>query len=826
MKILEKITLLFSVMLLGFSYSNAGIKQGDLKVTFTKNDGLKGIEVLKSKAFSKIDIVWNENFKIPSSVSGNLTAPGFARTGSYKEDGLSFIRQNKELFGIVNPEAELKLLSTFKDDIGQTHLKFQQTINNVLLLKGQIIIHISDDGRIIGVNGKYYPTPIFDSKPGIAISQAVSYAKNFLNTYKSTEASAELILLERGVRYYLAYAVKLPSYSNPNMVVYIDANNGNAIYKDDGIRYDGPQVGTGVDLKNQNRQINTFLIQGKYYLVNAALPIYIPPFDSLKGVVDVYDAMNDTSGNGYQSAGLIFDPNNDNNFNDNTRLKAAVSVHLFVKDAYLFYMSHFNRSSFDNAGASLINVVHYKQSYNNAFWNGSFMTYGDGDNIRYSNLAGAFDVIVHELTHAVTERSANLVYENQSGALNESMSDVMGSCADSTNWLIGEEVFTPGTNGDGLRNMLFPHNNSAEGTSTWQPENMSEFVTLPNTPEGDYGGVHVNSGIPNRAFALTGEAITRWKAGHIWYRALTVYLTNSSNFNDAMTACLSAAKDLYGENSAEQNAVKSAFETVGISSSTGQIYELTYDDGNPTTGVYEPDANWELAVKFTAPTNNIKITKCQIYISGENNPSGNGSFTLKMYGAGGNGLPNQPLISPYFYTPASVGWQIFTLSGLTISGDFFVSAKYDGINQPFIGAAMPPGNGRAYESNGISWSILGTPNDYTLYMRATVQAVSAVYDISSKVPSSFEISQNFPNPFNPTTSITYALPKAEYVTMYVYDISGQQIAELVNNYQNPGTYNVTWNGKNSVGKTVSSGIYFYKVKAGSYSKTFKMNLIK
>ena len=822
----SKIIIAAVIFFLGFSFNGSGIKQGDLSVTFNKHNSKKGLETLKQKAASKVNIEWNENFDIPLSITGNLTENGFAKKSTLKEDALSFLAQNKDLFGIANPENELDFVSSFTDNLNQTHLKFQQKVKNIIIYKGQLIVHISNEGRITGLNGRYYPTPQFNTSPGISQSQAITLAAASIGDNKSQSSKASLILLERGVKFYLAYAVTLPSKFTPNMTVYVDAANGNIIYKDDGIRYDGPQVGTGIDLKNQTRQINTYLSSGKYYMINAALPMYTPPIDSLKGVVAVYDAMNDTSGSGYNSAAIVFDPNNDNNFNDNTRLKAAVSSHFFVKDAYLFYQSHFSRNSFDNAGHSMINVVHYKVNYNNAFWNGACMSYGDGDGLEFSNLAGAFDVIVHELTHAVTERTANLIYENQPGALNESMSDVIASCADSTNWLIGEDVYTPGVNGDALRNMLYPHNNSTQGSNTWQPENMSEFVTLPNTQEGDYGGVHINSGIPNRAFALTAEAITRWKAGQIWYRALSVYLTNNSGFYDARVACLNAAKDLYGENSTEQTAVKNAFDTVGITSNTGQTYELTYDDGNPTTAVYEADANWELAVKFTSPAQNIKITKCQVYVAGDNNIYGNGSFALKMYDAGTNGLPNQSLITPYTHIPSTTGWQAFSVSGVSVNTDFFISMKYDGTNRPLLGASLPPGNSRAYEFNTSSWEQLTSPNDYTLYMRATVQAVTGVYDISTEVPSEFSISQNYPNPFNPSTSISYSLPKAEYVTLYVYDITGKQIAELVSGMQNPGKYTITWNGKNNFGSSVSSGIYFYKIKAGNFNKTYKMNLIK
>ncbi len=827
MKYLQRISILIVIAFCGFISKDTGIKQGELQVSITKNDPDKGLELLRAKMNSGFNIDWNESFSVPSSITGNLTQTGYVRSTSRKEDALKFIAENKELFGLQNPSNELDLLTASVDDLGQTHLKFQQKYENVILFKGQLIVHISNDGRVIGVNGKYYPTLQFNTKPNITSNQAISAAKNYLGNYKSLTENTELILLERGIKFHLSFAVKLPSKFMPNMVVYIDADNGNVLYKDDGIRYDGPQIGTGVDLNNQTRQINTYLFSGKYYLVNTTLPMYVQPFDSLKGVVDVYDAMNDTSGNGYNSVSLISDPNSDNSFNDNNNLKAAISAHLFVKDAYNFYKSYYNRNSYDNAGHSMLNVVHYKQNYNNAFWNGIAMTYGDGDNVRYSNLAGAYDVIVHELTHAVTERTANLIYENQQGALNESISDCFACVADSTNWLIGEAVYTPNTANDALRDMLHPHNNSATGADSWQPENMNEYMTLPNTPEGDNGGVHVNSGIPNRAFALTAETITRWKAGQIWYRALTTYLTNNSNFYDARVACTNAAKDIYGDNSTEMNAVKTSFETVGVAATTGgQTYELTYDDGNPTTGVYEPDANWELAVKFTPPTNNVKITKCQVYISGENNPSGNGGFTLKMYSAGGTGLPLQSLITPYPYVPSAVGWQTFNVNGLTINSDFFISAKYDGINRPYIGAAPPPGNGRAYESNGSAWAILGSPNDYTLYMRATVQTVTGVYDISTQVPDKFEVYQNYPNPFNPSTSITYSLPKSELVTLNVYDLSGRKVVELVNNTQNPGTYNVTWNGKNSKGENISSGIYFFELNAGTFRSIKKMIMLK
>ena len=111
-------------------------------------------------------------------------------------------------------------------------------------------------------------------------------------------------------------------------------------------------------------------------------------------------------------------------------------------------------------------------------------------------------------------------------------------------------------------------------------------------------------------------------------------------------------------------------------------------------------------------------------------------------------------------------------------------------------------------------------------MRATIQTPTGVHDISTQVPDKFEVYQNYPNPFNPSTSITYALPTSELVNLSVYDLSGRKITELVNNDQNPGTYDVTWNGKNSRGENASSGIYFYQLKAGTFESIKKMILIR
>jgi Zn-dependent metalloprotease len=192
------------------------------------------------------------------------------------------------------------------------------------------------------------------------------------------------------------------------------------------------------------------------------------------------------------------------------------------------------------------------------------MVYGDGDGVTFIPLSGGLDVIGHEMTHGVDQSTANLNYTYQSGALNESLSDVFGCFVEmygkpnkstTDKWNMGEDVYTPGTSGDALRSLANPK-------LYGQPDNMSGYV---NT-SSDNGGVHTNSGIPNKAAYLiaTNANVGIAKAEQIYYRALTVYLTSSSQFHDERVAVAQAAADLYGAGGAEVTAVNSAFTTVGI----------------------------------------------------------------------------------------------------------------------------------------------------------------------------------------------------------------------------------------------------------------------
>jgi Zn-dependent metalloprotease len=274
----------------------------------------------------------------------------------------------------------------------------------------------------------------------------------------------------------------------------------------------------------------------------------------------VYDAQNKSKLPGKLVRGEDSKPSAD---------KAVNQAYDGAGATYDFYREILQRNSIDNKGLRIDSTVHYQNKFNNAFWNGQQMVYGDGDGKLFMGFTGAVDVIAHELTHGVTQYAVpgGLVYEGQSGALNESISDVFGSVvkqwtlkqsAEQADWLIGAGIMAPSV-GKALRSMADPGNQALTWSGDDQPKTMAGYI--------ENGDVHTNSGIPNHAFyaaaiALKGNA---WeKAAPIWYKSLSL-LTPNATFADMAKATAQAAALLYGADSAEQHAVQAAWKVVGVS---------------------------------------------------------------------------------------------------------------------------------------------------------------------------------------------------------------------------------------------------------------------
>lgn len=239
------------------------------------------------------------------------------------------------------------------------------------------------------------------------------------------------------------------------------------------------------------------------------------------------------------------------------------------------YADAFGRNSIDGKGLPLDATVHYGRRYDNAFWDGRQMVFGDGDGQVFDRFTKSLSVIGHELTHGVTQYSAGLAYRNQAGALNESLSDVFGALVEQyakqqstaeASWLIGEGLFTDQVQGAALRSMKAPgtaYDDDVLGKDP-QPDSMESYVHT----SADNGGVHINSGIPNRAFCLVATALggNAWDApARIWYETLTGgTLAPSATFGSFAKATAASAKELFGAGSPEHDAVRTAWETVKV----------------------------------------------------------------------------------------------------------------------------------------------------------------------------------------------------------------------------------------------------------------------
>jgi Zn-dependent metalloprotease len=243
-------------------------------------------------------------------------------------------------------------------------------------------------------------------------------------------------------------------------------------------------------------------------------------------------------------------------------------------DTYQLYFNEYQRNSLDGQGMTLVSSVHHRRNYNNAFWNGSQMAYGDGDGVIFRPLTGDVSVIGHELSHGVVQFSGGLIYRDQSGALNEHFADVFGVLTKQyklhqevfeADWLVGASILGPNIQGDALRSMAAPgtaYNDSVLGKDP-QPFHMDDYVVT----QSDNGGVHINSGIPNHAFYLLAMLLggNAWKqAGHIWYNTLQVISNPHARFTDWANETVNQARLLFGVGSREAILTYRAWKLVGV----------------------------------------------------------------------------------------------------------------------------------------------------------------------------------------------------------------------------------------------------------------------
>lgn len=507
------------------------------------------------------------------------------------------------LEGIEQPSQEFVVHAATTDEQGNQHVRLQQVFQGVPVYGGELIAHSKND-VFESLNGRYYPTMRLSTSPALSAQEAVQSVVNAIGSDKvktdwtpqelqimgGQAFKSELVIYHENRKLDVArlawFVQGHPNFLN-DVVYFIDAQTGVVIHHYDNTCQFGPNPvhpeaepaqqqtselapppvsGSGLDLLNINRTFGAWQDNGTVYMEDASKAMYNAAESQMPGnpvgVIITLDALNNSPQNSNFDYNIV--TSNNTTFNS----KAAVSAHYNAGKSYDYYKNTFNRNSIDGDGGNIISFINVNEadgtSMENAFWNGDYMFYGNGG-LFFKPLARGLDVGGHEMTHGVVQKTANLEYQAESGALNESFADIFGAMIDRDDWQIGEDVMQSGVSPSGaLRDLSNPHNGDVTNGQFWQPNHVNEQYGGTQ----DNGGVHLNSGIPNRAFYLfaSNAAVGKDKAEQVYYKALRDYLVKSSQFVDERIAVIQAANDLYGSTVAD--AAATAFTTVGIVGST------------------------------------------------------------------------------------------------------------------------------------------------------------------------------------------------------------------------------------------------------------------
>jgi Zn-dependent metalloprotease len=498
------------------------------------------------------------------------------------------------------PANDVKTLRVFedKDKANRAHTHFQQTYNGVPVFGGQAIVHLdtATETEAVPATDNLIENVDVSTTPNLTAEDAIGAAKGRYKEKKGcddcfTDApKADLWVLRHESTDYLVYRVQLSrldgTENTSEPVYFINAHSGELVWSYDNLQTQSA-TGSGSSLYSGTQSMTTYLSAGNYYMEDVNRGV---------GTFDNRNTARISSITGaITSFGSVYRfTDTDNIWNTSTQ-RAGVDAHYGASKVYDYYLNVHGRNGIDGNGGPrtyasvdgttglISSIVHFGKSYNNAFWTDSKnqMFYGDGDGTAWGPIV-TLDICGHEMQHGVTSRTAGLVYSGESGALNESWSDVFGVMVElyarggetAGTWRIGEDARTPATPGDAERWMDIPHNGMNYGyTSNDQPD----YYTERYTGTQDNGGVHINSGISNHVFYLVvkggthahvaGPLVTGIgadKAAKIWYRAITTYMTSSTNFAGARTATLNAASDLYGTASVEYTSVATAWSACGV----------------------------------------------------------------------------------------------------------------------------------------------------------------------------------------------------------------------------------------------------------------------
>lgn len=692
--------------------------------------------------FADVHVKDEDSKGVPTFVTGELGK----LTGNSDKAAKDFLKAQKHLLPLTGNE-DFDAVSTSKDHLGQTHVKLQQKIRGLKVVGAEYIVHADANGNVFAMNGRFVADKDLPRHPTVdawtAIEKATGQAGIVNPSYAGGKPELLYVVNERS-NAFLAWS-HVAAHTNEQGrnidTIYADATTGDLVLLDGQIKH------------ARNRQTYT-------------------------------------ANNGFTLPGTLVLSETSGSTSDVTLQKA----HDYAGVTYDYFWSVHGRDSYNGAGATIRSSVHYGSNYNNAGWTGTQMVYGDGDGSQFGPFSRALDVVAHELGHAVTDTTADLVYSNESGALNEATSDIFGVAAESWSygsvssltWKVGEDCYTPATAGDALRYM---NNPTADGSSR-------DYYPTRYTGTADNGGVHWNSGIANLAFylmvsggthprgvttisvpALNATASTSLNMGaRIWFRALTVYMTSSTNFQGARTATAQAATDLYG--TAANDSVHKAWDAVGVPGTPG--------GGGGTTTL----TNGVALTSQSAATNTWKHYKIAV-------PSG--QTKLEIVQSGGTGDADlyvkfgaQPTSSVWDYRPYLNGNNETVTVNNPAAGDWYISIH---AYSAFSGLSIKATYSAAAQCTSYSGSLSGSgaqayqPNGS--YYQSTVSGTH-------------------------TGKLTG--PAGADFDLYLQKWNGSSWAQVAASEGSTSTENISYSG--------TSGYYRYRVYAYSGSGSYSLCITK
>ena len=492
------------------------------------------------RAFAKLDQLVFDAAGIPTVISGRLGHIGF---GPMERSVHGYMARLTPLFR-GGGEERFRNVRIDRDAEGVAHVRLEQQFRGLPIVGADVIVHVKESsGEVTGIDARFVPAAGLPTTPALDSASAFqrALAEGAIAAPQLLQAPELTYVLDESGAARLAWAARVAHWDDQGYQrdrIFADAIDGRLVAR------------------------HAEIWRAKYRKI----------YDAGFGLTLPGTLM-------FQEGGSSADVD-------------AQKAYEYSGNAYDYFSVRHGRDSWNGTGGNLISSVHYGD--NNAIWNGSQMAFGDGDGTTYNKWARGLDVVGHEMTHGVTQASANLTYSNESGALNEAMSDIFGAASEarirgisSNTWKVGEDIYTPATSGDALRYMNNPTQDGA--SKDYYPERY--------TGGGDNGGVHWNSGIANLAFYLLSQGGTHPRgktsvsvpsigmttAENIFYRALTQHMNSSTNFQGALEATLLAANALHGPCSSQAGAVDKAWDAVGVARSSGREYE-------PNDSITSPNA--------------------------------------------------------------------------------------------------------------------------------------------------------------------------------------------------------------------------------------------